>query len=262
MPVASRFDQEKLVKKYQRKDRALFIPRRCEGPSCDKGAECQTLNRCSQCTLVMYCGVECQREDWPRHKLECSHLKGLRLWGLLFDPRDELSRFPIMTSAQIEQKASRPIGPDDVCGICGERNNLVRTSCCGNILCDNQEEYVLFSYSRKFCVRSHDRYTMCSFHKSEGHRSEDWRQCNQCKEQLTSETDKEGRPARVWHSTNGYNFTPMLESDYRKGSMITAGCGECGNRVATGFEGYSMVPKDRRDGRKVSVLTCQDCSHI
>ena len=27
--------------------------------------------RCGECGVPHYCGVECQRKDWPRHKKEC-----------------------------------------------------------------------------------------------------------------------------------------------------------------------------------------------
>ena len=26
---------------------------------------------CSRCRLIYYCGVECQKKDWPLHKLKC-----------------------------------------------------------------------------------------------------------------------------------------------------------------------------------------------
>lgn len=39
-------------------------------------AVCGALSRdcCSRCERVFYCSVECQREDWPKHKLSCSRL--------------------------------------------------------------------------------------------------------------------------------------------------------------------------------------------
>jgi hypothetical protein len=41
--------------------------------------------------------------------------------------------------------------------------------CCGQLLCDKEEQYVMFSYSREFCDRSHRRYTACGSHAAEGH---------------------------------------------------------------------------------------------
>ncbi|KAI0367430.1 hypothetical protein BV20DRAFT_1000672 [Pilatotrama ljubarskyi] len=42
---------------------------RCER---DESATNQdALKRCSKCKLTRYCGVECQKNDWPRHKVAC-----------------------------------------------------------------------------------------------------------------------------------------------------------------------------------------------
>jgi len=38
------------------------------------------------------------------------------------------------------------------------------SSCCQNPVCDTQDDYIEFSYSRIHCIRSHDRYTLCGFH--------------------------------------------------------------------------------------------------
>ncbi len=37
---------------------------------CDKPA----INLCSKCKTISYCTRECQKSDWPRHKLECQEL--------------------------------------------------------------------------------------------------------------------------------------------------------------------------------------------
>ncbi len=41
---------------------------------------------------------------------------------------------------------SKPTGPR--CGLCGKTGNLIRTECCGNWICDDEDKYVIFSYAR------------------------------------------------------------------------------------------------------------------
>ncbi|XP_064020570.1 N-lysine methyltransferase SMYD2 [Pogoniulus pusillus] len=45
----------------------------------ERGSHCdgcfarkEDLSKCGRCKQAFYCNVECQREDWPMHKLECS----------------------------------------------------------------------------------------------------------------------------------------------------------------------------------------------
>lgn len=42
-----------------------------------------------------------------------------------------------------KSKASKPDAPR--CGLCGKRGRLVRTECCGEWICDDEDSYVLFS---------------------------------------------------------------------------------------------------------------------
>ncbi|KAI0367439.1 hypothetical protein BV20DRAFT_1037768 [Pilatotrama ljubarskyi] len=37
----------------------------------DETAGKDALKRCSACKLTRYCSTECQRKDWPRHKVAC-----------------------------------------------------------------------------------------------------------------------------------------------------------------------------------------------
>ena len=41
------------------------------------------------------------------------------------------------------------------CGLCGKTENLVQTECCGNWICDDEENYVLFSFDTNSCYRNH-----------------------------------------------------------------------------------------------------------
>jgi len=43
--------------------------KRCENENCDRREACHL--RCSACGVAFYCGKQCQRSDWPRHKLLC-----------------------------------------------------------------------------------------------------------------------------------------------------------------------------------------------
>lgn len=232
--VKSRFEQAKQLKTHQRKDQLVYIPRRCEVEGCEKANELKDskLLKCASCSLVMYCCKEHQKKDWPRHKKECKKLKQLGLWGCIFDPAIELARFPLGTQVPGIADFSRVRSESDCCGVCGKSDGpLTITECCGNLICDNEDEYVMFSYSRQFCARSHRRYTTCGAHSSEGH-SGDWRNCEDC--------NKGRGKSKSWYSTNGYNFTPGLEKYYPKGQYITEACSTCNKRIATGFEGHGF----------------------
>ena len=192
--------------------------------------------------MVMYCSSKCQREDWKRHKVECAHMKSLGLWGLVFDPDEELARYPTLEKRRTKNTKDPPIGPDDFCGICGGKENLELTECCGNVICNKEDDYQLGSFSREFCIRSHRRYTTCGCHFAQGHESADWRECTDCVLTFAPNWDEKGRQERSWYSTNAYNFTPMEEHEYEKGMMITAQCKKCYRRVASGFEDYGFAP--------------------
>ena len=56
------------------------------------------------------------------------------------------------------------------CGLCGKTENLVQTECCGNWICDDEENYVLFSFDTNSCYRNHRRYTLCGYHRANDHK--------------------------------------------------------------------------------------------
>jgi len=63
------------------------------------------------------------------------------------------------------------------CGLYGKsKKPRGKIECCGNWVCGNENEYVLFSYSRNICSRNHRRFTLCGFHNTEGHMG-DWKIC-------------------------------------------------------------------------------------
>lgn len=46
-----------------------LISKQCGNETCSKSSK--TLLKCSRCHLQTYCGVECQKVDWPNHKKVC-----------------------------------------------------------------------------------------------------------------------------------------------------------------------------------------------
>ena len=44
-----------------------WLARKC----CRLGCVARGAKKCGRCEIVYYCGGECQRADWPRHRLEC-----------------------------------------------------------------------------------------------------------------------------------------------------------------------------------------------
>lgn len=83
-------------------------------------------------------------------------------------------------------------------GICGKRGKLRKTECCGNWICDDEAEYIPFSYERNSSSRNHQRYTLCGFHYAQGHRGH-WKDCPECRKEFETEM-------YVWYGTNEYNF--------------------------------------------------------
>lgn len=114
------------------------------------------------------------------------------------------------------------------CGLCGKTKNLTKTECCGNWICDNEQEYVMFSYARNSCSRNHSRYTLCGFHFNEGHAG-DWKDCPKCRDSFETEMC-------VYYGTNEYNFEVLPDPpDYEPTK-----CAECGLVIVLGDGGYSQ----------------------
>ena len=101
------------------------------------------------------------------------------------------------------------------CGLCGKTENLIKTPCCNNWICDDAHEYVLFSYDTNSCFRNHDRYTLCSYHHKENHQGK-WQNCKQCKEDFQIE-------AYVDFGTNAFNFERL-----KNPPKVEIRCTNCG----------------------------------
>ncbi len=118
------------------------------------------------------------------------------------------------------------------CGLCGATKNLIKTECCDNWICNDEADYVLFSYNRNSCHRNHTRYTLCGYHFNEDHEGH-WKDCAECRESFETEM-------YVWYGTNDFNFE-VLESppEYEPTK-----CAQCGTVIVLGDGGYMMSGKD------------------
>lgn len=125
---------------------------------------------------------------------------------------------------------SKPVNPP--CGLCGKsKKPRYRTECCGNWICGDESDYVLFSYSRNICSRNHRRYTLCGFHHTEGHTG-DWKTCKKCYAGFEHELEM-----YVWYGTNEYNFE-KLENPPKFRPTFCAGCKKV---ISLPHDGYTSL---------------------
>ncbi|MGD8500300.1 MAG: hypothetical protein PVJ86_06615 [Phycisphaerales bacterium] len=110
---------------------------------------------------------------------------------------------------------------------------MTKTECCDQWICDDEDQYVLFSYARNSCYRNHSRYTLCGFHYAEGH-SGDWKNnCPECKDSIETEM-------YVYYGTNEYNFETLQDvPDYEP-----TRCSKCNGVIVLSEGGYSSRGKE------------------
>ena len=126
------------------------------------------------------------------------------------------------------------------CGLCGNTENLVKTECCDNWICDDEGQYVAFSFARNSCMRNHRRYTICGTHHVEEHIGQ-WQDCQECRELFETEL-------YVYHGTNEFNFEKLKNPPPYKPTR----CNDCNRVIRLGYEGYSTGA----DG-----YLCEKCSN-
>jgi len=112
------------------------------------------------------------------------------------------------------------------CGLCGKTGKLTKTECCGQWICDDADQYVLFSFARNSCYRNHDRYTLCSYHYHEEHEG-NWKDCKRCRKDFETEL-------YVWYGTNEYNFEKLTNPPKYKPTK----CARCRKIIKLGEDGY------------------------
>ena len=115
------------------------------------------------------------------------------------------------------------------CGLCGKTGNLTKTECCDQWICDDEDQYRLFSFARNSCSRNHRRYTLCGYHFAEEHPG-DWKECPECRDSLETEM-------YVWYGTNEYNFEKLENPPEYEPTKC-----QCGKVIALGRDGYSHGP--------------------
>ncbi len=126
------------------------------------------------------------------------------------------------------------------CGLCGKTDNLTKSPCCNRWICDDGDQYVMFSFARNSCYRNHDRYTLCSFHHNEGHGG-NWQDCPRCRKSFETEM-------YVWYGTNEHNFEKLENPPAYKPTK----CATCKKVIHLGEDGYMM------SGRK---HYCEKCAN-
>lgn len=143
----------------------------------------------------------------------------------------------------MSKQGKRPLTKDvrsiPRCGLCGKKKNLTNTKCCNQWICDDEDQYVMFSYARNSCFRNHRRYTLCGYHFVENHTG-DWKTCSQCREDIETEM-------YVYYGTNEYNFEKLDNPPKFKPSR----CTKCRKVISLSEDAYVV-----KGGR----YYCMDCS--
>src|ERR1039458_3867900 len=92
--------------------------------------------------------------DWRKPRNNAQTNRGLS--GRLARPRLQrrIMKQPKKTKPAKIKSASQPSSGDTPrCGLCGKKGKLTRTECCGQWICDDEDNYVVFSYARNSCHR-------------------------------------------------------------------------------------------------------------
>lgn len=118
------------------------------------------------------------------------------------------------------------------CGLCGKGRTLTETECCGQWICDDEDQYVIFSYARNSCHRNHRRYTLCGYHHAEGHPGT-WKDCKTCRADFETEL-------YVYYGTNEYNSEKLENTPKYKPTR----CSKCKAVIRLGEDGYSVCGRE------------------
>jgi len=126
------------------------------------------------------------------------------------------------------------------CGLCGATKRLMRTECCDQWICDDEDSYVLFSFAATSCARNHRRHTLCGSHHAEEHEGR-WQDCAACRKNFLTEL-------YVHFGTNEYNFEVLQNPP----SFEPTKCARCQRVIQLSTEGFAIAGDD---------YLCEDCMH-
>jgi hypothetical protein len=132
------------------------------------------------------------------------------------------------------------------CGLCGTTKNLTKAECCEQWICDDEDQYELFSYARNSCSRNHRRLTLCGHHAEAGHAGT-WQECAVCRDGVETEM-------YVYYATNDYNFEKLANPPTFEPTV----CVKCKVVIKLGEDGYSMT----RDGYHCEPCTDRLIAHM
>jgi len=128
------------------------------------------------------------------------------------------------------------------CGLCGKTENLTKTECCDHWICDDEDQYVMFSFAHNSCYRNHRRYTLCGGHHAEGHGGR-WQDCQQCRELFETEIEM-----YVYYGTNEYNFEKLPNPPKHKPIR----CVGCNRVIRLSYDNCF---------RRTEGYFCEKCAH-
>lgn len=252
--------------RLQEKHRSIYIHLRCEAQNCDVTSRSK-LSACSLCKCVFYCSKEHQKCDWKRHKLDCKKLTADKINGIPYSVKEQMALYPL-GCFPCTTPADGIVPDGATCFVCGagkSQCNMKFTKCCGLPICDNEFEYEHFSWSKDFCARSHERYTLCADHIDRNHKG-DWRMCQDC---ICMEWSLH-KDGRAYMAFNGYNVTPATCEPaserylnmHQKGSLITAKCATCNNRILNGFDSVTTNNELGIAMGGTARNICSSCNHV
>ena len=148
-----------------------------------------------------------------------------------------------------------PPGTGNICGLCGRRDvKHMITECCGNMVCDTEDQYEMHSYQREGqCARNHRYHTICGYHHNESHPGS-WKDCKTCENDFHPYDYAVKATA---HELGGgfwqYNFDNNVRTDIDLRSIPLPQCSVCKKVVDTTEENTRTLSMRRMAGDSPSA---------